>query len=166
MERIFGKVRVTGSAVFSGVPDQPFGNQTREGAVNRAKAALGDHDLAVGIEAGVFELADGLYDYQYCAVLDRSGRLTVGTGPGFMYPPAVADLVRGGYTVSDAMRQVFGQKDLGRGQGAVGFLSKGLIDRKGLTEQSVTAAMVPRLNGSYEIDRRGACRFPLYDRRV
>lgn len=150
MERIYGRVRVTGSDVPSGVPEQPFGPQTREGAVNRARAALGDHDLAVGIEAGVFEKEDGLYDYQYCAVLDRSGRLTVGTGSGFMYPPAVASLVRGGMTVGDAMAQVFGEKEIGKGQGAIGFLSRGLLDRKGLTEQSVTAAMVPRLNASYD----------------
>ena len=130
MERIFGNVRITAVDVDSGVPDQ--------------------HDLAVGIEAGVFEKEDGLYDYQYCAIADRDGRITVGTGSGFMYPPAVADLVRQGKTVSEAMDQVFGQKDIGHGQGAIGYLSRGLLERKALTEQSVTAAMVPRLNDSYD----------------
>lgn len=149
MERIYGKVKVTGVEVSSGVPEQPWEGQTREGAVNRAKAALGDHDLSVGIEAGVFECPDGLYDFQYCAVLDRDGHLTVGSGPGFMYPPKVAELVRAGDTVGNAMDAVFGEKDIGKGQGAIGFLSKGLLDRKALTEQSVTAAMVPRLNDSY-----------------
>ena len=81
---------------------------------------------------------------------DRDGRITVGTGSGFMYPPAVADLVRQGKTVSEAMDQVFGQKDIGHGQGAIGYLSRGLLERKALTEQSVTAAMVPRLNDSYD----------------
>ncbi len=153
MERIYGKVKVTGVDVPSGVPDQPKEEQTREGAVNRAKAALGDHDLSVGIEAGVFECPDGLYDFQYCAVLDRNGRITVGSGPGFMYPPKVAEQVRKGSTVGDAMKTVFGQKDIGKGQGAIGYLSKGLLDRKALTEQSVTAAMVPRLNDSYADDQ-------------
>ncbi|MCQ2079245.1 MAG: inosine/xanthosine triphosphatase, partial [archaeon] len=150
MERIFGNVRVTGVEVDSGVPDQPFEEQTRQGAINRARAAMGDHDLAVGIEAGVFEKEEGLYDYQYCAVLDREGRITVGTGSGFMYPPAVAELARNGLTIGDAMREVFAQKNIGKGQGAIGFLSKGLLDRKGLTEQSVTAAMIPRLDDSYD----------------
>ncbi|MCQ2070438.1 MAG: inosine/xanthosine triphosphatase [archaeon] len=149
MERIYGEVRVTGFEVDSGVPPQPFEGQTRQGAINRAKAVLEGHDLAVGIEAGVFEKEEGLYDYQYCAVLDSGGRLTVGTGSGFMYPPPVVDLVRKGMTVGDAMKAVFDEKDIGKGQGAIGFLSKGLLDRKGLTEQSVTAAMVPRLDGSY-----------------
>jgi non-canonical (house-cleaning) NTP pyrophosphatase len=48
------------------------------------------------------------------------------------------------------MDQVFGQKDIGHGQGAIGYLSRGLLERKALTEQSVTAAMVPRLNDSYD----------------
>lgn len=152
MERIYGKVRVTGVDVPSGVPEQPVGGQTRDGAVNRAKAAIGGHDLSVGIEAGVFECRDGLYDFQYCAVLDKDGRITVGTGSGFMYPPRIAGLVREGMTVSEAMKAVFDQKDIGKGQGAIGFLSRGLIDRKMLTEQSVTAAMVPRLSDTYTDD--------------
>ena len=150
MEKVFGDVRVTGTEVDSGVPDQPFEEQTRQGAINRARAALGDHDMAVGIEAGVFEKDEGLYDIQYCAIIDRSGRITVGTGSGFMYPPAVAELVRKGQTVGEAMKAVFEQPDIGKGQGAIGYLSRGLLDRKALTEQSVIAAMVPRLNDSYD----------------
>ena len=151
MERIYGDVRITACDVSSGVPEQPKEGATREGAVNRATAALGDHDMAVGIEAGVFERIDGLIDIQYCAVLDREGRLTVGTGPGFQYPPPVASLVRGGMTVGQAMKSVFGETDIGSKQGAVGFLSKGLLDRKTLTEQAVTAAMIPRLDDSYRV---------------
>ena len=150
MEKVFGDVRVTGTDVDSGVPDQPFEEQTRQGAINRARAALGDHDMAVGIEAGVFEKDEGLYDIQYCAIIDRSGRITVGTGSGFMSPPAVAELVRKGQTVGEAMKAVFEQPDIGKGQGAIGYLSRGLLDRKALTEQSVIAAMVPRLNDSYD----------------
>jgi len=34
----------------------------------------------------------------------------------------------------------------GRKQGVVGYLSKGILVRKGLTETAVVAAMLPRLN--------------------
>ncbi|MGI6009595.1 MAG: inosine/xanthosine triphosphatase [Methanomethylophilus sp.] len=148
-EKIYGDVRITACDVESGVPSQPFEGQTRQGAVNRARNALGDHEMAVGIEAGVFEREDGLYDYQYCAVLDKDGRLTVGTGPGFMYPPEVAKLVRAGSTVGEAVGKIFGDNEAGKKMGAVGLLSGGLLDRKRLTEQAVTAAMIPRLNDSY-----------------
>jgi inosine/xanthosine triphosphatase len=145
MERIYGDVRITAINADSGVPPQPFGEQTHQGSVNRAKAALGNHDMAVGIEAGVFEMLDGLYDIQYCTVIDSRGKMTCGQGPGFRYPDAVADLVRSGMTVGDSMRRIYGETDIGKKQGAIGLLSNGLLDRKTLTEQAVIAAMVPRL---------------------
>lgn len=145
MERVYGDVRITAVNVPSGVPPQPFGEQTHMGAVNRARAALGNHDMAVGIEAGVFEMLDGLYDIQHCAIVSRDGKETYGQGSGFRYPDRIAGLVRGGMTVGDAVHEVYGNTDIGKKQGAVGLLSKGLIDRKTLTEQSVIAAMLPRL---------------------
>lgn len=145
MERIFGQVRIFASDVGSGVPEQPFGDQTIQGAKNRAKAAIGDHSLSVGIEAGVFEMHGTLYDYQYCAILDRDGRYTIGTGPGFRYPDKVVELVRGGMTVGEAMKNVYTGTNLGKSQGAIGILSRGLMDRKTLTEQSVLMAMLPRI---------------------
>jgi len=143
MERIYGNVRIIPTEVDSGVPPQPFGDDTYKGAVNRAKAALKGNELSVGIEAGVFEMYGHLYDVQHCAVIDRKGVITVGMSSGFRYPDKVAGLVRNGMTVGDAMAEVYGGS--ARGQGAIGVLSKGQLDRKSLTEQSVTAAMVPRL---------------------
>jgi inosine/xanthosine triphosphatase len=145
MERIYGNVRVIPADVSSGVPSQPFGDDTYKGAVNRAKAAIGDHALAVGIEAGVFEMYGHLYDVQHCAIVDKNGVVTVGMSSGFRYPDKIADLVRGGMTVGDAMAAVYGGPVRGQRDGAIGMLSKGQLDRKTLTEQSVTAAMVPRL---------------------
>ncbi|MDL2242002.1 inosine/xanthosine triphosphatase [Bacteroidales bacterium OttesenSCG-928-L03] len=145
MERVFTDVIIIPTEVSSGVPEQPKEEQTRQGAVNRAKAAIGDNDLAVGIEAGVFETEDGLYDFQYCAILDKEGRMTIGVGPGFRYTDDIASLVSKGMTVSEAIHNIYGSVDIGKKQGAVGLLSDGLLDRKTLTEQSVTAAMIPRI---------------------
>ncbi|MBR4216689.1 MAG: inosine/xanthosine triphosphatase [Candidatus Methanomethylophilaceae archaeon] len=145
MERVYGDVRITARDVDSGVPPQPFGEQTHQGSLNRARAAIEGHEMAVGIEAGVFEMLDGLYDIQHCTIIDKEGRETYGQGSGFRYPDAVADLVRSGMTVGNSMREIYGDTDIGKKQGAVGLLSKGLIDREKLTEQAVIAAMIPRL---------------------
>jgi inosine/xanthosine triphosphatase len=145
MERIFGEVRVSSMKVDSGVPEQPFGDETCLGAMNRAKAAMNTHDLSVGIEAGVFEMYDGLYDIQHCAILDSNGKMTIGMSSGFRYPDDVSDLVRKGMTVGSAMKTTY-KEHSGKKGGAVGILSKGILKRKELTEQSVTAAMIPRLH--------------------
>lgn len=144
MEKIYGNVRIFAVDVKSGVPEQPFGDETKQGAVNRAKGALGSHKLGVGIEAGVFEMYDSLYDVQHCAIIDQEGRITLGMGSGFRYPDKVIEKVRGGKTVGESMKEVY-KESVGKTYGAIGLLSKGLLDRKELTKQSVIAAMVPRL---------------------
>ena len=145
MERIYGEVRITAEDVPSGVPPQPFEEQTHQGSENRARAALKDHDMAVGIEAGVFRMLDGLYDIQHCTIISKDGKVTYGHGSGFRYPDSISKLVLEGMTVGDAVKEVYGSTEIGKKQGAIGLLSKGLLDRKSLTEQSVMAAMVPRL---------------------
>ena len=145
MERIYGQVRIFAYDAPSEVPEQPFGEQTPQGAKNRARNAINGHTLSVGIEAGVFEMFDTLYDIQYCAVLDKDGKYTIGTGSGFRYPDRVVEEVRNGMTVGDAMKKVYGKDNPGKAQGAIGILSKGILDRKSLTEQSVLAAMLPRI---------------------
>src|SRR5437867_8272317 len=45
--------RVRAVRVRTEVPEQPFGDEALQGAVNRAKAALGNGDFGVGIEAGL-----------------------------------------------------------------------------------------------------------------
>jgi len=145
MKKILRNFVVEGVRVQSGVGKQPSGEMTRTGAVNRARAALSHGDLGVGIEAGVFEYGEGLYDVQYCAVIDRNGWITVGHGPGFMYPPSVAHLIRNGRSVSEAFAELYGEEDIGRRKGAIGFLTAGVLTREQLTEQAVMAAMVPRI---------------------
>lgn len=145
MERIFGEVRIISVNADPGVPEQPWGEDTCIGAVNRARDSLGDSHLSVGIEAGVFEMYGGIYDIQHCAVMDRNGKVTIGMGSGFRYPDDVSQLLRDGLTVGDAMSRLYTGDGRGNKEGAIGILSKGLMDRKSLTEQSVLAAMIPRI---------------------
>ncbi|MCQ2056394.1 MAG: inosine/xanthosine triphosphatase [archaeon] len=152
MERIYGDVRIFATNVSSGVSEQPFEEETEKGARNRAESCIGSHTLGVGIEAGVFDRYGCLYDIQYCAIIDRQKNVTIGMGPGFRYPGDVSRLVRSGMTVSEAIEKIYGEHDIGRSSGAIGVLSRGILDRKELTKQSVIAAMIPRLcDGSLKL---------------
>ena len=144
--RVFGDVMVEGKDVGSGVPSQPFGMDTVQGAINRAKAAHSNgYDYGVGIEAGLFEVQGFMLDLQYCAVYDGSW-LTLGCGSGFEYPPTVLTEVLSGKEVGEVMSRVAGVDDLGKKSGAIGYLSKGMLDRTALTEQGVFMALIPRIN--------------------
>ncbi len=144
---VFVRVHVKAVPVPTGVPEQPIDHQAPVGAMNRARSALGDGDFGVGIEAGlIWDASVGDYlDVQYCAVVDRAGRVTLGHGPGFEYPRAVVDRVRAGKTVSEAMAELTGIRDIGTKHGAIGYLTGRRMDRDTLTEAAVLMAMVPRI---------------------
>ena len=134
--------------VKTAVGEQPSGDETIKGAMNRAKAALRDNDMGIGIEAGLFRnrLLRSTFDIQYCIIIDRAGYVSSGHGMGFSYPPQVLKRVNSGETVGTAMSSVSGISDIGRKGGAIGYLSGGMVTRAELTEQAVVAALIPRIN--------------------
>ena len=152
--RIFGAVNVLAVKVNSGVPPQPFNEDTVRGAVNRAKEALRrcPADFGVGIEAGLFsmpkaKLRTGFVDVQWCAIADSEGRISLGCGPGFEHPPAVIERVlREGVEIEQAFEALTGERNIGERAGAVGFLSKNLTNRREITEMCVLMALIPMLN--------------------
>jgi inosine/xanthosine triphosphatase len=139
--------RVRSVRVPSEVPDQPFDQEALHGAMNRARAALRDGDFGIGIEAGLLwsTVLSDHFDVQYCAIVDRAGRITVGHGPGFVHPPRVIENVKAGSTVGDAMERLTGIAGIGSKQGAIGYLTAGILNREALTESAVLMAMVPRI---------------------
>ncbi|MBS7248746.1 MAG: inosine/xanthosine triphosphatase [Candidatus Jordarchaeales archaeon] len=153
MHKLMGSIKVIPVKVDPGIPKQPIGiEQTLEGAINRAKNALNqtNANLGVGIEAGLISVPStktGYMDFQYCAIIDREGWLTVGCGPGFEYPPQVITRVlEEKLEVGEAMSRMTGIENLGRKQGAIGYLTHGIMNRRRLTEISVLMAMIPRIN--------------------
>lgn len=144
---VFRNVRVGGLDVPAKVSAQPFEEETIDGAIARARSAIGDADYGVGIEAGLFwdEGAKDYLDVQYCAIADKRGIVTIGHGPGFVYPQAVTTAVKGGKTVGEAMETLTEIRNIGRRQGAIGWLTAGAMDRTSLTETAVLMALVPRI---------------------
>lgn len=143
---LYTKSRVRGVSVESGVPSEPHESAVIRGAIHRARLALLDGDFGVGIEAGLFwiEAIGDYVDVQYCAVVDKAGKLTLGHGPGFSYPPAVLVLVKTGMTVGQAMEKITGVKGMGSKEGAIGYLTKGKLVREEITKMAVTTAFLPR----------------------
>ena len=144
---LYSKVRVQGVSVESGVAPEPLEQDVVLGAITRAKKALGNGDFGVGIEAGLFwnESVRDHLDVQYCAIVDKAGRLTVGHGPGFAYPPAVVALVEKGMTVGQAMERITGISGMGSRQGAIGYLSRGHVNREQITKMAALTAFLPRI---------------------
>jgi inosine/xanthosine triphosphatase len=148
LEALFSEeleVDVEGLDVASDVPSEPWEDDVIKGACNRARKAIGDGDLGVGIEAGLFKVHDEVLDVQYCAIYDKEGHMTLGHGPGFRYPPKVLEEVAKGRTVGEAMGELTGIEDIGRKGGSIDHLTKGVLNRTELTKQAVLMALVPRI---------------------
>lgn len=143
-------VETTGVEVDTGVPEQPHDEEGPQGAANRATAALEAVDeagLGVGIEAAIHtkDPSGERFDVQYCAIADRQGRITVGAGPGFSYPPVVLEALDAGQTVGEVIGRLAGNQTIGQEEGAIGYLTRRGTTREELTEWAVISAVVPRL---------------------
>lgn len=148
---LYGRaVAVEGVPAPSGVPDQPWGEeQTRQGALNRATAALEaapGAGLALGIEAGVSEEPGWpLWTFAWVVALARDGRRGAARSATFGVPEALAAGVREGNELGEALDAAYGLTRAKDGPGAVGVLTRGLIDRPELYRTAVLLALMPWL---------------------
>ncbi|WP_331047920.1 inosine/xanthosine triphosphatase [Gemmatimonas sp.] len=147
--RILPDAEVVGVSVPSGVPDQPIGDvETQAGARQRAQLALvaGAGTLGVGLEGGIVVLPDGaMRSCAWAVVVDANGQEGVGGSLSMPIPDIVAARIRDGQELGyamDAVARVTGTK---HGQGAVGILTAGLVDRQRAYEPMVAYALAPWL---------------------
>lgn len=117
----------------SGVPDQPFDEETRQGALNRLAYIRKEHpdaDYWISQEGGLHHDGDVLFNRAWIVIMDKEGNQGVSSTPSFEIPPGIALLVRSGLELSAASDRYFGATNLGCGVGGISFLTDGLIDRK------------------------------------
>ena len=137
-------------SVPSGVSSQPFTDvETLQGAVNRATGAarlLPEADFWVGIEGGIEETEAGeMLAFAWVAVWDAK-HMGCGRTGAFSLPPRVAGLVRQGKELGEADDIVFGRVNSKQENGAVGLLTRDVIDRAQLYEHAVVLALIPFKN--------------------
>ncbi len=143
---LFGPVEACGVEAESGVPAQPKGDgMTRAGALHRAQQALAAIPAAtygVGLEGGITETDEGaMYCHAWCAIVDREGTVGWASTGRCELPPPVAALIREGLELGDADDRVFGRSNSKQGEGAVGLLTCGRIDRTAFYSPAVTMAL-------------------------
>jgi len=146
VKEVFPSYHVEGVLCPSGVREQPIGlDEIIRGSINRAKGAFRDCDYSVGIEDGISsvpETVSGYMNFCCCAVFDGS-RIYLGLGPAFEYPPECTKMVvEKGVTISEAFLPVSGRPDIGYEMGIIGWLTKGRINRKDYTKQTVEMARI------------------------
>jgi inosine/xanthosine triphosphatase len=129
---------------------QPKGlEEMASGATARAIFALSKvgGDFGVGVEAGIFNIDGKYFDNQVAAIVNPSGKASLGHSAGFMLPTdAIEKLFREGRELERWAEEVSGINEIGDKGGIIQHLTKGKMSRIDLTEQCVTTALVPWLH--------------------
>ncbi len=131
---------------------QPRGlEEMTGGAITRAKFALSKvgGDFGVGVEAGIFAIGDVYFDHQQAAIVNPSGRVSLGHSAGYMLPrAAMEDMIKEGKELEQWAERLSGINQIGDKGGLIHFLTKGKMTRAELTEQCVLTALIPWLHRS------------------
>ncbi len=129
---------------------QPKGlEEMVHGATTRAKFALAKAggDFGVGVEAGIFTVGGVYFDNQQAAIVDPSGRVSLGHSSGYMLPhDAMEKLFKEGKELERWAESVSGISEVGDKGGIISYLTKGVMNRTELTEQCVVTALIPWLH--------------------
>lgn len=134
---------IVSSSAPSGVSDQPKSDgETLHGAINRAKHVVrqGHVRLGVGLEGGVDETSCGMVLCNWCAIVDEQGSMGIGAGVRILLPTKLADEIRRGHELGDAIDVYTGQSDVRKGEGTIGILTNGLISRSQMFQDAVICA--------------------------
>lgn len=149
VRRIWPNVDFYSIDVDSGISNQPRSNEEAiEGALNRARLSLEKimADLGVGLEGCTFDTEYGMFVTGWVAVVDRYGRLGLGTSGGVLLPENIAVEIRDGKELGPVMDSFLGQYNIKHKQGTIGVLTNGLISRTKSFEIAVIYALARFIN--------------------
>jgi inosine/xanthosine triphosphatase len=141
--------------VASGVSDQPVGDHaTRQGARNRAKAALDltGADIAFGLEGGVLHEPPVVWLVSWAAAVTRDGRSGDASGLRMPLPRVVAGRLAAGQELGTIIDDLFGVTASKQHTGAVGLLTEGFVSRTDAFADLVAMACAPLLRPDLYLD--------------
>jgi inosine/xanthosine triphosphatase len=134
--------------VASGVGAQPVGDQaTREGARNRARAALAltDAEVAFGLEGGVIHESPVVWLVSWVSAVARGGKEGDASGLRMRLPKSVARRLAAGDELGAVIDDLFAVRASKQNAGAVGLLTEGFVSRTDAFADLVAMACAPLL---------------------
>lgn len=153
-KKLFKKFEIRSLKSKSEIREQPFDEETVQGAINRAKSAYyaTNADFGIGFESGIFRLGENSHDIALCAIFDGE-TTTYGNSMGFQMPPLALTLLSRHKDLGAVMEELSGIEKIGYKKGAIHYLSAGLLSRQEMNEQAFLCAMIPRISEAKNIFR-------------
>lgn len=151
VQTVFPDHNIISISARSKVSAQPIGNEeTRKGAIYRAKDALKNEDapMSIGLEGGVLFLQGELYLCNWGALQTASGKIYTASGGLIPLPSSFIEPLRKGEELATLMNCWTNRTSIRSTEGAVGIFTNGLITREQLYVYICTL-----LKGQYTYDR-------------
>lgn len=153
LSNYFENIEAHGIDVDSGVSSQPINEETFLGAQNRAmrlkeindKQKIGA-DFFVGIEGGIIKHFDKWFAFGCMCIADKEGKTAFGTSPHFELPLAIVKKLLNGIELGDVMDEIQNQENTKQKNGAIGFFTNGVVNRKELYVEGLKVAIIPFLH--------------------
>jgi non-canonical (house-cleaning) NTP pyrophosphatase len=79
-------------------------------------------------------------------IVDDAGRVGYGTSPFFELPFDITEQLLAGTELGEVMDHLIGEENTKEKQGAVGYFTKGVMDRRRYYVAGLTVALIPFLN--------------------
>ncbi len=129
----FGNVEVIGTAVDSGVSEQPMSDdEAYRGALSRATQAIKsvkDADYGVGVEGGLRKTSYGWIENSMVVIIDTKGKVGIGNSAGIVLPESIIALIQKGATLEEAIDTLCGTEKIGEGIGMFGVMTNEYVTR-------------------------------------
>ena len=135
-----------GASISSDISDQPMSDkETLKGAINRsnnAKLECIDADYWIGIEGGVEKKGNEMQVFAWIYIQSKEmvGKARTAT---FDLPKKIIELIDSGMELGDADDVIFSRRNSKQKNGAVGILTKDLIDREKYYTHAIIMALIP-----------------------
>ncbi|TLS39407.1 DUF84 family protein [Pseudalkalibacillus caeni] len=133
VEEVIDDGKAVSLNVPSGVSEQPFSDEeTRLGAINRAKAVVerGKVEIGIGLEGGVEEIDGQFFVCNWGAIADKNGTVHQAGGARFPLPDVIGEKLRKGEELGPIMSEYARIKEVNKKEGAIGIFTDGALDRK------------------------------------
>ncbi|KAI8926843.1 hypothetical protein BC831DRAFT_454585 [Entophlyctis helioformis] len=144
---VYQSIEVVGISVPSGVRDQPLSDaETQTGALTRARAVLAADPTAhygVGVEGGAQETLGRWFESGWICVVDRSGRVGLGTSGRYELSAGIMKRLLAGEELAQVIDDLSGLSDVRSTQGAMGLVTNGLVPRDTAYVHGVLFAFAP-----------------------
>jgi inosine/xanthosine triphosphatase len=157
VRQVFRRAGVPYTLIASGVPSgvsaQPTSDaETVRGALNRVHGLIAAHasiDLAIAFEGGIQRELFGTFLCEWCAVADRRGATTLGSGPRIPLPPQVVRDLEGGLELGEIFDKLVGRRGVGATEGAYGILTRNVLTRADADGEALIAALAKYLQPEF-----------------